>query len=125
MPVHCFHLVFTLPSELHSLAYCNPREIFALLFRSAADTLLTLAADPKWLGYSAQPRRIPAALYSGVAPPLHVIRAAPGHIARKSGSNVISRCGNDALGVRCHSQARCVSGVQVPLRRPHHPSLAV
>jgi hypothetical protein len=55
LPVHYFHLVFTLPSELHSLAYSNPCEIFALLFRSAADTLLALAADPKWLGHNAQP----------------------------------------------------------------------
>jgi predicted Zn-ribbon and HTH transcriptional regulator len=63
LPVHCFHLVFTLPSELHSLAYSNPREIFALLFRSAADALLTLAADPKWLGQAAKPG-ITAVLHS-------------------------------------------------------------
>jgi len=55
LPVHGFHLVFTLPSELHSLAYRNPRELFALLFRSAADALLTLAADPSWLGRAATP----------------------------------------------------------------------
>ena len=54
LPVHYFHLVFTLPSELHSLAYNNRAAIFALLFGSAADTLLTLAADPKWLGKAAQ-----------------------------------------------------------------------
>jgi len=54
LPVHYFHLVFTLPSELHSLAYNNGAAIFALRFRSAADTLLTLAADPKWLGKDAQ-----------------------------------------------------------------------
>ena len=54
LPVHYFHLVFTLPSELHSLAYRNPREIFALLFRSAADALLALATDPKWFGVAAK-----------------------------------------------------------------------
>jgi predicted RNA-binding Zn-ribbon protein involved in translation (DUF1610 family) len=54
LPVHYFHLVFTIPSELHSLARNNRAKIFALLFRSAADTLLTLAADPKWLGKDAQ-----------------------------------------------------------------------
>ena len=54
LPVHYFHLVFTIPSELHSLARTNRAKIFALLFRSAADTLLTLAADPKWLGKDAQ-----------------------------------------------------------------------
>jgi hypothetical protein len=54
LPVHYFHLVFTLPSELHGLARNNRAAIFALLFRAAADTLLTLAADPKWLGKDAQ-----------------------------------------------------------------------
>jgi hypothetical protein len=54
LPVHYFHLVFTLPSELHGLAYNNRAAIFALLFRSAANTLLTLAEDPKWLGKDAQ-----------------------------------------------------------------------
>jgi hypothetical protein len=54
LPVPYFHLVFTLPSELHSLAYSNPGEIFALLFRSAADALLNLAADPKWFGAAAK-----------------------------------------------------------------------
>ena len=54
LPVHYFHLVFTLPSELHSLARNNRSKIFSLLFKSAADTLLSLAADPKWLGKAAQ-----------------------------------------------------------------------
>jgi hypothetical protein len=54
LPIHYFHLVFTLPSELHGLAHNHRAAIFALLFRSAADALLTLAADPKWLGQSAQ-----------------------------------------------------------------------
>ena len=54
LPVHYFHLVFTLPSDLHRLAYNNRVAIFALLFRSAADTLLTLAVDSKWLGEDAQ-----------------------------------------------------------------------
>jgi hypothetical protein len=54
LPVHYFHIVFTIPSELHGLARNNRAAIFALLFRSAADALLTLAADPKWLGQNAQ-----------------------------------------------------------------------
>jgi hypothetical protein len=54
LPVHYFHLVFTIPSELHSLARNNRAAIFALLFKSAADALSTLAADPKWLGQQAQ-----------------------------------------------------------------------
>ena len=50
MPTHYFHLVFTLPAELRALALRNRRVIFDLLFKSAAETVLELARDPKWLG---------------------------------------------------------------------------
>lgn len=55
LPVHYFHVVFTLPSELHSLVMSNRSTLFGLLMRSAAQTLQTLAADPKWFGEAAQP----------------------------------------------------------------------
>lgn len=54
LPTHYFHVVFTLPSELHGLARRNPTRIFSLLLRAAAETLLTLGRDPKWLGHPAQ-----------------------------------------------------------------------
>ena len=50
LPVPYFHLVFTLPAELAPLALQNKREIYAALFAAAADTLKTIAADPKHLG---------------------------------------------------------------------------
>jgi hypothetical protein len=50
LPTHAFHVVFTLPSELQGLALHNRREIFSLLFASAAEALLELGRDPKWLG---------------------------------------------------------------------------
>ena len=50
LPVPYYHLVFTLPEELNLLALGNPREIYDLLFRSASQTLLEVAADPKHLG---------------------------------------------------------------------------
>lgn len=50
LPVKYFHVVLTLPEALRPLARYNPREIFALLFRSASATLKQLAADPKHLG---------------------------------------------------------------------------
>ena len=40
--VRHFHVVFTLPSELRSLARCCPRPLFEALFRAASDTLLEL-----------------------------------------------------------------------------------
>ena len=45
-----FHVVFTLPEELAALAFQNKREMYDLLFRATADTLLSIAADPKRLG---------------------------------------------------------------------------
>jgi hypothetical protein len=45
-----FHVVFTLPHELHSLVLQNEAELYGLLFRAVADTLLEVAANPKHLG---------------------------------------------------------------------------
>lgn len=45
-----FHVVFTLPHDLNALAQGNPRVIYALLFRAAADTLLAFGRDPRHLG---------------------------------------------------------------------------
>jgi hypothetical protein len=50
LPVGYFHLVFTLPAEIAPIAYQNKAVIYDLLFRAAAETLLTIAADPKHLG---------------------------------------------------------------------------
>jgi Putative transposase/Transposase zinc-binding domain len=50
LPVEYFHVVFTLPSALGPIALQNQREVYALLFRAAAETLRQIAADPKHLG---------------------------------------------------------------------------
>jgi hypothetical protein len=50
LPVEYFHVVFTLPQELKPLVLKNHRAIYTLLFRTASQTLLQLAADPKRLG---------------------------------------------------------------------------
>jgi len=50
LPVGYFHLVFTLPAEIAPIAYQNKTVVYDLLFRAAAETLLTIAADPKHLG---------------------------------------------------------------------------
>jgi len=50
LPVGYFHLVFTLPAEIAPVAYQNKAVVYDLLFRAAAETLLTIAADPKHLG---------------------------------------------------------------------------
>jgi hypothetical protein len=50
LPVGYFHVVFTLPAEIAPVAYQNKAVVYDLLFRTAAETLLTIAADPKHLG---------------------------------------------------------------------------
>lgn len=50
LPVPYFHLVFTLPDALDPIALANPRVVFDLLMRSAAETVLAVAANPDHLG---------------------------------------------------------------------------
>jgi len=50
LPVEYFHVVFTMPDRLASLALHNQRVVYAILFRAASETLLRIAADPKHLG---------------------------------------------------------------------------
>jgi hypothetical protein len=50
LPVEYFHLVFTLPAEIARIAFWNKKAVYDLLFRSAAETVLSIAADPKRLG---------------------------------------------------------------------------
>ena len=45
-----FHVVFTLPDEIADIALQNKRTVYGILFRATADTLLTIAGDPKHLG---------------------------------------------------------------------------
>jgi Putative transposase/Transposase zinc-binding domain len=45
-----FHVVFTVPEEISTIAYHNKRQVYGILFRAAAETLRTIAADPKHLG---------------------------------------------------------------------------
>jgi Putative transposase/Transposase zinc-binding domain len=50
LPVPYSHVVFTLPAPIADIAYQNKAQIYAILFKAAAETLLTIAADPKHLG---------------------------------------------------------------------------
>jgi hypothetical protein len=50
LPVDYFHVVFTLPAPISAIAYTNKELIYGLLFDIAAETLRTIAADPKHLG---------------------------------------------------------------------------
>jgi hypothetical protein len=50
LDVPYFHVVFTVPEEIAAVAYQNKRVVYNMLFRFTAETLTTIAADPKHLG---------------------------------------------------------------------------
>jgi hypothetical protein len=52
LPVEYYHVVFTLPAPVADIAYHNKAVVYGLLFDVAAETLQTIAADPKHLGAS-------------------------------------------------------------------------
>lgn len=53
IPTHYFHVVFTIPRDLHGLVRRNRPRLYALLLQRAAAALTTLAHDPRWLGEAA------------------------------------------------------------------------
>ena len=50
LPIAYFHIVFTLPAEIASVALQNKRLLYGMLFAAASETLTELAADPRHLG---------------------------------------------------------------------------
>ena len=50
LPVGYFHVVFTLPAEISPVAHQNKAVLYDLLLCTAAESLLTIGADPKHLG---------------------------------------------------------------------------
>ena len=50
LPVGYFHVVFSIPAELADIALHNKTQVYDLLFRTASETMLTIAADPRHLG---------------------------------------------------------------------------
>src|SRR5260370_40977386 len=50
LPVPDFHVVFTLPAPVARIAFHNKATGYAILFRTPAETVRTIAADPRQLG---------------------------------------------------------------------------
>jgi hypothetical protein len=50
LPVAYFHVVFTLPAQIAAIAFQNKPAVYAILFKAAAETLRSIAADPRHLG---------------------------------------------------------------------------
>lgn len=45
-----FHVVFTIPDSLNTLAFQNQKEVYTILFQAVAETLKELSSDKKYLG---------------------------------------------------------------------------
>jgi hypothetical protein len=50
LPVPYYHVVFTLPAQIADIAYQNKAVVYDILLKAGAETLITIAADPKHLG---------------------------------------------------------------------------
>jgi len=50
LPVPYYHVVFTLPAAIADIGYQNKAVVYDLLFKVSAETMLTIAADPRHLG---------------------------------------------------------------------------
>jgi len=54
LPVPYYHVVFTVPAAIGAVAYQNKAVVYDILFKAAAETLLTIAGDPRrWAPASA------------------------------------------------------------------------
>ncbi|MEP5762611.1 MAG: IS91 family transposase [Litoreibacter sp.] len=78
LPVEHFHVVFTLPAEIARIAYWNKRAVYGLLFKASAETVTTIAADPKRLGAKVGMTSVLHTWGSAMTHHLHIHMIVPG-----------------------------------------------
>jgi hypothetical protein len=117
-PAAYYHVVFTLPASIGAIAFQNKAAVYDLLFRTAAETLVVIAADPKPLGARNRPHRRPPRLGLGADPSSARPRHCPGR------RPVAGRVALDRLQARLlFARARALAPVPPPLpRRPRGPA---
>ena len=104
LPVRYFHLVFTLPKQIADIAHQNKREIYNLLMRASADTVIKIAADPKHLGARAGMISVLHTWGSAMTHHPHVHMIVPGGGLSTDGAKWISSRRNFFLSVRVLSR---------------------
>src|ERR1700746_2469634 len=104
LPVPYVHVVFTLPSPIGDIAYQNKAVIYNLLFRASAETMLTIAADPKHLGASIGITAVLHSWGSAMTHHPHVHMIVPGGGISLDGSRWISKRPRFFLPVRVLSR---------------------
>jgi Putative transposase/Transposase zinc-binding domain len=90
LPVPYYHVVFTLPAPVAAIAFHNKAVVYDLLFRTAANTLLTIAADPKHLGARIGLTAVLHTWGSALTHPPHVHIIVPGGGLAPDGSRWIA-----------------------------------
>jgi hypothetical protein len=104
LPVRYFHLVFTLPKQIADIAHQNKREIYNLLMRASADTVIKIAADPKHLGAKVGITSVLHTWGSAMTHHPHVHMIVPGGGFSTDGSKWVTTRKNFFLSVRVLSR---------------------
>jgi hypothetical protein len=104
LPVDYYHVVFTLPAPIASIAYTNKAVIYRLLFEVAAETLRTIAADPRHLGAQIGVTLVLHTWGSALTHHPHVHGIVPGGGLSKDGERWIARKRGFFLPVRVLSR---------------------
>jgi hypothetical protein len=104
LPVPYFHVVFTLPSAIGDIAYQNKAVIYDLLLRASAETMLTIAADPKHLGARIAITSVLHTWGSAMTHHPHVHMIVPGGGIAPNGSRWIAKRPDFFLPVRVLSK---------------------
>ena len=107
LPVPYFHVVFTLPAPLRGIAYHNKAKVYGLLFKVAAQTLITIAGDPKHLGAEIGILSILHTWGSALTHHPHVHMLVPGGGLSPDGSRWIACRPGFFLSVRVLSRLFC------------------
>src|SRR5258707_2685829 len=104
LAVPYFHIVFTLPGRIADIAYQNKAVIYDLLFKASAETMLTIAADPKHLGARIGFTSVLHSWGSAMTHHPHVHMIVPGGGLARDGSRWIPCKPNFCLPVRALSK---------------------
>jgi hypothetical protein len=100
LPVPYHHVVFTLPAAIARIAWHNKRQVYDLLFKASAETLLTIAADPRHLGARVGLTAVLHTWGSAMTHHPHIHMIVPGGGISLDGSRWISRRPDFFLPVR-------------------------
>jgi hypothetical protein len=104
LPVPYYHVVFTLPSAIADIAYQNKAAIYDILFKASAETLVTIAADPKHLGARVGVTSVLHTWGSALTHHPHVHMIVPGGGFSRDGSKWVSCRPGFLLSVRVLSR---------------------